>query len=448
MEEKTIDKRFYKEAINTLKSFGPREFTVRFLKIIGLPVKGNLDQMWDDIEDWLKRGNDSDCIRLLEYVDELKMWGKQRIYLFTIENEDTIEKLSDDQEISRLERVGRVYNNPVYEWELNTPTLVWAKKKVDFQSKETLLILKFIELREFKFVVDGIVQTSEERSTNYFIINLTKGYAELRLQQLPTGANLKYKEEYIRFMAEISNCLGESFNSFKPISFKKVLPTIIQKPLFSITGITFVSGKKSSLPTSTLLLIINRLFSNPRVSFISSYWRCKQEILGRSRLYFSLSGNSNSINIGGIADPKKIRELLQKIVNIHKDIRTRSGPIPKPIMDNLYFKLYGHPKAQAIVLSAGAVAAFLIWIIMDGVGNYLFEEGVQKFLGSTPIEVPKIIIEIIWILAFYGWKRTLRSFIALRHLSPTQIWKTIMEAKKNKKLIAKKIFSPISSHYD
>jgi hypothetical protein len=223
---------------------------------------------------------------------------------------------------------------------------------------------------------------------------------------------------------------------------------MVQRPTFRITGITFVAGRKSSEPTSTILLIINRLFSNPRITYVAGYWRCKQEILGKLRLYFSFYGNSNSIDIGGIADPNKIRDLIQKIVDIHNDNESSSRPNFKPLMDKLYLKLYGQPKAQAVILSAGAIAAFLIWIIMDGVSNYLFEEWIQKILGSIPFIVPKIIIEILWIFAYYGYRRIIRSFMALRHLSPIQLLKTIKAAKKNKDIIGEKFNVPISSHYN
>jgi hypothetical protein len=448
MEDVNIDKKFYREALNALKSFGHKEFTTRFLKKIDLPVKDGLALMWNDIDDWLEGGKDIDCINLLEYVDDLKMWGKQRIYLFNIENKDTIKKLSDEIQIKQLDKVRKVFDNPIYEWQLYKPTLVHVKKAKDSQTNDSLLIFKFIELRKFDFEENGAIQTSEERSTNYFIINLSKGYAELRLQQLPTRAHLNYRKEYNLFITEISKYLGVFYNSFKPLALDKVMYTMVQRPIFRITGITFVSGRKSSEPTSTILLIINRLFSNPRITYVAGYWRCKQEILGKLRLYFSLYGNSNSIDIGGIADPNKIRDLIQKIVDIHNDNESSSRPNFKPLMDKLYLKLYGQPKAQAVILSAGAIAAFLIWIIMDGVGNYLFEEWIQKFLGSIPFIVPKIIIEILWIFAYYGYRRTIRSFMALRYLSPIQLLKTIKDAKKNKDIIGEKFNVPISSHYN
>lgn len=448
MGNNTIDKKFYEEAFTTLKSFGYKQFAIEFLKRVGLPVRDSLSQMWNDIEDWLKKGEDAECIRLLEYVDELKMWGKQRIYLFNIEGTDTVDQLSDELQIKQLVKVQQVLDNPIYQWELSKPTLVHVRRYQDPQTNDSLLVFKYIELRKFDFEEDGVVQTSEERSTNYFIINLSKSYAELRLQQLPTRAHLNYRREYDLFTSEIRACLGKLFDHFKPIAMEKVMYTIAQRPIFKITGIRFVSGRKKSEPASTLLLIINRLFSNPRITYVAGYRRYKQKILGKSRLYFSLSRSSNSLDIGGIADPDKIRDLIEKIIDIHNDKGASPRPPIPPIMDKLYPKLDGQPKAQAVVLAAGAIAAFIIWIIMDGVGNYLFEEWIQNLLGGIPLIVPKILIEILWIVAYYGYRRIIRSFQALRHLSPTQIGEIIKVARDNKDKIKKGLTIPMSSHYD
>lgn len=445
MEELNFDKRFCTEALNALKSYGYKGFSVEFLKRMKLPHRGGLAQLWLDIEEWLDGGDDSDCISLLEYVDDLRMWGKQRIYLFNIENSNTIEQLSDERRIKQL--VGDLYNNPIYKWQVNGPTLVYVEKTFDPQTNDSLLIFKFIELREYDIQVDGGIQALEERSTNYFIVNLSKAYAELRLQQLSTNAHLNYKQEYNLFITAIRKYLGGLFNDFRPLALEKVMYAMVQRPIYKITRVTFVTGRKSIQPTSTILLIINRLFSNPRVSYVAGYWRCKQAILGKLRLYFSLFRNSNSIDIGGIVDPNRIRELLERIVNIHNGDKPSNGPVPNPLMDKLYIKLYGQPKAQAIVLTAGAIAALLIWTIMDGIGNYFLEEWIQKLLGDIPFVVPKILVEIIWILAYYGWNRTIRSFIALKHLSPIQLWKTIREAKKNKEMVMEKMNLSITSHY-
>lgn len=437
MKELNVDKRFCKEALDGLKSYGNMDLTIKFLERIKHPRKNSLTQMWLDIEEWLSKGSDFDCITLLEYVDDLKMYGKQRIFLFRFECKEPILQLSNDDYVRGM--VGEVFDKPIYEWQIDKPTLVHVKRTKDLYSKDSLLVFKFIEMRKFDLQIDNIIEQFEERSTNFFIINLSKGYAELRLQQLPTNALLNLREEYDLFIEEIKKCLDKIFVCFKPITLERVMQTIISVPIFKITRTVFVAGQKYNNSSSTFLIIVNHLFRNPRVNYISGYWKSE------SKLYFSLYGNSNSIEIGGIADPNRIRKLLQKIVNIYNHPPKKERGFG--LMDNLYQKLDGQPRAQAFVLSAGVVAALLIWIIIDGIGNYFFEEGIQNILGGIPYIVLEILIEIFWIIVYYGWYRTIRSFKELKHLSPIQIWRIVMDAKKNKNRIREEINTPITSHY-
>lgn len=446
MKKLNIDKKFCKEALDGLMSYGYKDFTYKFMKEIKLPhKKKTLVQLWLDIDEWLTEGDENNCIKLLEYTDELKMWGKQRVFLFNIDCDNTNLQLSNMMRARR--KLEKIYNNPIYEWEIDKPTLVHVKKVKDSSTNDSLLVFKFIEMRKFTLQIENNFQLSEERSTNYFIINLSKGYAELRLQQLPTNAQIKLREEYNLFITEIKRYLEDIFDCFKPISIERVLNEMIRKPIYIISRATFVAGQKYTEATSTFLVIINHLFSNPRASSVTAYWKCKQRTIGRSRLFFTLYANSNSIAIGSLADSKKINYLLQRIINIHNGVNIPTRIFLPGLIHRPYIKLHGQPKAQAFILSAGAIAALLIWIIMDGIGNYFLEEWLQKFLGGIPLVVLTIFIEIFWILIYYGWNRTIRSFIALKHLNLIQLWKLISDAKKNKNKIKKPINLPILSHY-
>jgi len=446
MKKFKVDKRFCREALGGLKSYGHMGFTIKFMERIKLPLKHSLTQMLLDIGVWLSKGNAFDCINLLEYVDDLKMWGKQRIFLFSIDYENAIQ-LSDIIRVRRM--VGKVYDNPVYEWQIDKPTLVHVKKTKDSYTEDSLLIFKFIEMRQFNRQIGINIKQFEERSTNFFIINLSQGIAELRLQRLPINAKLNLREEYDLFIEEIKKYLGDIFDRFKPITLERAMRKIFRKPKFRSTIITFVAGQKNKKASSTFLTVVNHLFKNPRINYIAGYWIYKQRKLGKSKLYFSLYGNSNSIEIGGLADPDRIRDILKKIVNIYN--RTdHTLPVRlwlNGLIGNLYQKLKGQPKTRAFVLVAGAVAALIIWIIMEGIGNYVFEEEIQRILGRIPYIVPLILIEICWIIAYYGWVRTIRSFKALRYLSRKQIYKLIKNAKENKDRIIEEIRAPIISHY-
>ena len=147
MAGKGLDKRFCKVALDALKSFRHKKFTIEFLKRHNLPVKGSLAQMWAEIQSWVDKGDDSRCLDLLEYVDDLKMWGRQRIFLFEIngEKEEFITQLSDPEFIRNS--VGDVYEKPLYRWEAGKPFLAEVKHTTEADTGAPLLIFKIIEMR-------------------------------------------------------------------------------------------------------------------------------------------------------------------------------------------------------------------------------------------------------------------------------------------------------------
>jgi len=429
MAGKGLDKRFCKVALAALKSFRHKEFTVNFLKRHNLPVRGNLKQMWAEIEKWVDQGDHSNCVDLLEYVDDLKMWGRQRIFLFEIngEKEEFITQLSNPDFVRNM--VGDVYDKPVYRWEAGKPFLAEVKHTTDTSTGAPLLVFKIIEMRKFDQLIGDSVQQLDERSTNFFIINLQAGFAELRLQQLPVRAHRRLKDERELFEEVIKKYLN--FDRFKRIPLEPIMSEMIRRPIYTITSTEFISSKDSIPGVPTLVTVIHHLFEHPIPSHMAAYWKCEQGVLGESQLHFRLYGSSDSIAFGGMADPGCISDILQKIIDIHRreDIVEKESLWKRGLVDDIYNNLEGQPRAQAVVLSSGAIAALLIWIVIEGVGNYLLEAWVESILGGFPLIVITLLIEMVWTVRFYGWNRIKRSFEALRSIPLSQIWNAFKKAR-------------------
>lgn len=445
MVRNRLDGQFYQAALEGLKSYRRTAFTVEFLKEHGLPRSDGLPQMWADIEAWLNQGlnqgDDSRCLALLKYVDALKMWGRQSIFLFEIKGDEEkfTTRLSNPDLVRDL--VGDVYDEPIYQWGAAKPFLAQAEHTTDSCTGARLLVFKLIEMRKFSRLIDGGVKTDEQRSTNFFIVNLRDGFAELRLQKLPRRAHRRLREERELFEEEIRTYLGldSFFDRFEPIPLERIMSEMLRKPIYRITRTGFKSGRDAIPGMPMIVTVLHALFRNPIPSHMAAYWECEQAVLGRRPLHFRLYGNSNRVAVDGMADPCMVSHILNKMVHTY---RGRGGEEPeepekpeKPLwrrglVGRRYTNSEGRPRVQRLLLSTGAIAALMIWVVIEGVGNYLVEDWVESNLGGVPLLAVTLPIEVVWAVLFYGWERTKRSFRALWSMSPRRICKLMKAAKK------------------
>jgi hypothetical protein len=160
--------------------------------------------MWDRIEEWM-RGTRSRCMDLLQYVDDLKMWGRQYVFLFEVEAE-YLERLSAPDFVQTVEN--GVYEQPIYVWNVPEPLLVHVRREQD------RLIFKLVEMRTFDLFVDGASRRFEERAMNFLVVDLRDRHAELRLQELPVGAHRNVRQEHDLLLAELARHLD--LEQFRP----------------------------------------------------------------------------------------------------------------------------------------------------------------------------------------------------------------------------------------
>lgn len=433
MSPNGLDPRFCQAALDALKSFPRVEFTVRFMDKHKLRPKGSREEMWAVIQEWLSGGDTGRCRTLLEYTDDLKMWGRQRVFLFDMNGhrQELMRQLSNPDEVRTL--VGDVYDHPKFQWKAPTPFLAEAKHTTDRYTDDPLLVLKLIDMRKFDLVVDDRLETYEERSTNFFIVNLRHGFAELRLQQLPTGAHRNLRQERELIEEEIKRHLGDAFEGFSPIQMEPVMREILRGPIYTVTGVTFKTGKGIVPGMSTLEIVLTSVFQKAIPRYLAAFWKCKQDVLRGRPLHFTLHGGTDDVAFDGLADPYRIHDILKKIVDLSREgskVKDGGRPWKQGWVNDPYMSLEGHPKAQAVLLAAGAIAASMIWIIIDGVGNYLLEGWVERLLRGVPLVVIQILVDVLWIWRYYGSDRIRRSFKALWNMPLSKIWETIRRVQK------------------
>jgi hypothetical protein len=417
----TLDDRFYRAALDGLKSFRHMAFTVEFVRSRGLRVRKTLRDMWDLVEEWMA-GTRAHCMDLLEYVDDLKLWGRQYVFLFEVED-DYVETLDRADFIRSLGNGG--YEQPIYVWDVPEPRLVHVRRE------QRLLIFKLVEMRTFDLLVDDTREPFEERATNFFVVDLDDRHAELRLQELPVGAHRNVKAERDLLLAEIGKHVD--LGQFRPVELEPVMTTLIRRPIYPITSTRFRATKADgSTRPPGLLAVVNSLFKSPVPSEVNARFECDQHVLGRKPLYFRLNGRNDYVEFDGIADPARVKEVLDKLVTISREPvpPDDGGLLQRGLVGRAIDGLEGQPIHQAIVLSAGAIAAALIWIVVEASGNYLFEKTVENALGPVPLVVITVAFEIAWTWLYYGSRRIRASFRALFQLPWRDIWGEIMAARR------------------
>jgi hypothetical protein len=418
-----FDRRFFEAALDCLKSFRQREFTARFLAAHDdLPDPGRMtfEQTWAAIATWMGACS-ARCKALLEYVDRLRMWGRQCIFLFEID-QSYVEELTGTAQALR----DGAFKQPVYTWDASEPLLVEVRREGD------LLVFKLVELRKFDVVENGVLNTHEERSTNFFIVNLRGRYAELRLQILPTGARRDIKDERARFMQEIGKYVN--LGRLSAIRLRPAITDIGRRPNYETTGMELGASDTSSAGPNLLAPVV-KFFRGEVPSVVRGYWDCDQGILGQQRrLYFAINGRADYVRISGLADPARVRELLDEIVAISREpsLPPPDEPLHKRgLVDRPLAELKGQPAAQVVVLSAAALAASMLWVLIQGVAGHVSDEALQKLIEPVPLVAITLTAEIVcnyWL--FYGSRRVRRSFRAFLRLKPREMWRELMAARK------------------
>ncbi len=464
MSSNSFDARFYQAALDGLKAYGRIELTKRFIKKQKVPTYGKkLSEMWASIENWMDN-DESRCRTLWEYVDDLRQWGRQRIFLYEVE-ESYAAKLSNSTDVKGIVRgvyyeveesyaarpsnptdseeiVGSVHDEPVFEWEADDPFVASVKHTVAQSTGDPLLVFKLIENRKYNMVIDDKFEPAEERSTNFFIINLQNRHAELRIQELPTGAVRDVLAERDQLEAVIGKYLD--MKKFDPINLAPVMDVMLRVPIFDIMSSRLNFTEPAVKPNApALVAFLNKLFRRPDPAELTARWVCNQKILGKNHLRFELSAASSYVRVGGIAEPDHVSDLIEKLVDIerhpseHINRKNIGDPAPPSIFEEgiiakTLIEFKAHPEVQAVILSAGVIAATIIWIIADALGSYAIDKVLERILGGLPTAVIIVPIEIAWNIFYYGWKRIWRGFKMLCSLSMPEVWKAFNEARKRR----------------
>ena len=313
MNPNDSDKRLLcRSALEGLKSFRIKKLIIPFLDKQGLSVDKNLSDMYARVKRWMGRKADR-CEALWEYVDYLRRrWGRQRIFLYEVDEDYAIE-LSNEENVKK--KIGNVFDKPLFKWEADKPFLAGVKYAEADGSGTSLLIFKFVENR--KYIPTGQIKEFIERSTNFFVVNLKNHHAELRIQNLPTGAVKDIRQELLQLQSVIREYLD--FKRMHPIDLVPIMDYLLRNPTYTIKASKLNFDKPDSAPDAPLIVaFLNKFHRKAVPAELIAFYDCKQDIFGEKHLHFKCSGNSDYVEFDGIADPDRIDDILMKFVELNR----------------------------------------------------------------------------------------------------------------------------------
>lgn len=440
MEDAATQKRanfkpkWLKEAIAELDHYITNPFTTDFMEKYGLPVLPSKKAMHALIRNKVTRSRKPPNFEdLVEYVDELKPWGKQCVSLYTLryaEKEYLRQLLNPDYIKERLSKFNLEdrYNNNICSWKSDTPFLSEVSHNFDYDKNRGWLSFKWIQTRLFKAFVGPMLVTFDERSVNFFIIDLEDGSAQLRIQSLPSRPLKKLDQELKTYKKEIEKLLD--FDRFSPISLQPVMREFLLKKVLPITrwsvntrrGNLIGARVSPSFAQRRLSLPFQRI--RPRESQV--YWECEQIVGNRDRLFFALEAKDNVIEFNAITDKLRVDYLVSNLLEaarLHSkeekiDVREIIGPPPPPpgilqggFRDWIKRRVTGTTRENIKKIAVEA-AVLPGWVMVRAILEWLKDTIVEK-ITNIPFIVFELMAYAILLLVFYGGDRFRKYFFKI-----------------------------------
>lgn len=302
-----------REAVKALSQYNISIIN-RFMKSIRIYSDGTKKEKLNLIENRVSRSKNR-CKKLYKYIDELKMMGNQHVFLFSF-NEDNliyIEPLNKLAKTKKNTELAKRLNEPLYVWKSISPQLAevtTTKNKFD----SNCVILKWNQTREYRKLIGNVFETIKERTTDFFIINLQNGTAQLRIQCLPSGPFRDVQKQYNVYLKIIKRLIG--FKKITPFFLEPIMQKMLHQNLLPVTYWYIKSrlGNLQGNKGNPVLLQRLRLFLfNYILHSIRVYWVYKLKKGSEKRLYFTLNSYANSISFESIADQSHIDFILDQL---------------------------------------------------------------------------------------------------------------------------------------
>ncbi|MCP4684694.1 MAG: hypothetical protein GY867_04520 [bacterium] len=297
--------------------------------------------------------NKPNCRDLVKYLDKLKMWGRQNIFLYNLKAHESsyLDDLLDPEYIKdRLQRAGLEdrYNRDLCIWESDQPCLSQVIHGPQPRGRGDWLSFKWVHTLQYQKLVLGVPQFLRYRSVNFFLIDLLTGHAQLRIQKLPPRALMDLKRLEREYTALLEQFV--ELERFRRVDLSAIMKTMLQQqtlpiPIFHISSfLGDVIGNNIKKTFVNQLLILLGQF-RPRK--ITAVWKCKQKAHGLPNLNFRIDADKGSISFGAVCDKPRVDFILELFHQAGKEGHQRDA-IRTPALRELAEK---YPNYYPIVLA-------------------------------------------------------------------------------------------------
>lgn len=314
------------KSIEAIGDFSRKAPIVRgFCKKKKISLKGNLKKIIVRLQTALMEGS----IPLTEWIchmDKYRENGMQHIFFFKLNPDemDYIEDLNDPPYVwEKLEEQGeeRLYNeSPCCRLDAETPKL----DAVVHDSERQLLMFKWVENRHWK----QKNKPKNERTVNFFRVNLLTGNAEIRIQRIKSGqgGNKKVREELEKYREVVSKFID--LDKFSPFMLEPVMRRMLISHAFPfrrwkirVPGKAGPGSDKGEIKTvgiPKIFAAVGFTFRKIFASHLSINWP-----FGRnSKVLVELDGRTDQVFV----HQECSEEFLESLFSIFQDF---SSPMPQ-----------------------------------------------------------------------------------------------------------------------
>ena len=310
-----------------------------------MPVGAQLTSLNTQIGNLLKKGEKvPDFEELMNYTDEFAENGRQYIffyrinsdhmkYLHYLRNEDYIYKLL------KKNKYGRYYNKKHSVWYARTPKLSevrhWYNKGEGKSKGEGELIFKWVEARNWNQKIGASLPPQfirrQERSVNFFRLDLKNGITEIRIQKLETFPQKRLSQELKIYINEVKKLLN--FDYFSPVPVEPIIRRLLRSSVIRIRSWSI------KLPTGGILIGVKEpnLFNRLRFSFgnysalkISGDWINSDREWGPQNVLTELDVNMDKLLITKYCDRQQIGYILRWLKSVI--LEQIKSPLPEPTL--------------------------------------------------------------------------------------------------------------------
>ncbi len=311
-----------KEALATLDGYNEDPVVDTFLDRYNLPPQDTKALKLNMIETEVTNEKKPPFFEdLSDYIDELKMYGKQHVFLYELkgDHKDYLSELRDPRYIREQLRqfdLEDSLNNGKPIWEAPEPKL--AEVRHSFKEGEGLVLFKWVETRGYLYRWKddrGIPHFTpkNERSVSFFIVNLENGAAEIRIQTMQPFSDRELRDELDTYRKEISNLV--EFSRFTPLPLGPAVRSLLGKPILPIRSWELIypkGGRLIGVGGASFFRKLELPFTGFFGREITVYWECGQRVHGRGPLFFTVNGENDQVVFNAITDKSKVDFILDE----------------------------------------------------------------------------------------------------------------------------------------